>query len=176
MATTPRYLATTASGAVTYLEAALDGETFLVVFDSDRDGSVAAASTDETELARAVCRAETTVDEMLGASHGAPWSADTFAALAEGVRDSVKECVLGLCLYERVRFRTAMGDEKKTPFRTLWKDTKERLKQIAEDNKGRLGGSAVPEPTATAGGVVVPDTDTSSPWTLAASGDSPVGF
>lgn len=176
MATTPRYLGTTTSAAKQYLEDSLESEVYLAVFDADRDGTVGSGSTDETELARAVARAETKVDEILGASHGAPWSADAFAALAEGVRDSIKECALEMALWERVKFRPLMSDEKKAPYRQLWKDALARLKDLAADRQRRLGGSAVPEPTLSAGGVVEPDEDLSGDWTNAVAGNSTVGF
>lgn len=175
MATTPRYLATTAADARTYLEASLDAETYLVVFDSDRDGAITSASADETELVRAVCRAETKVDRHLGASHGAPWSAEAFAALDEGTRDAIRECVQDLCLWERVKLRTPMTD-KKSPFRQLWEDAEKSLKELAADRGNRLPGQSAPEPTSGATGVVEADEDDSPTWTNIAAGNTTIGF
>ena len=112
MATTPRYIATSATGAVTALRATMEETAFLLVFDSDRDGSVAPNSSDETELSRAVCRAETKVDELLGAAYSAPWTSDQFAALTAGTQDAVRECVAELVLWERVKIGRASCRER----------------------------------------------------------------
>jgi len=170
MATTPRYLATTVSAAKTYVENALDAEVWLAVFDADRDGGVATSSADETEFARAVARAETRVDEALGASHGAPWTADQFAALPAGTQDSIRECVLELLPWERVKYRPAMKDEAKAPYRTLWKDAMARLKAIADDNRARLPGSGAALPAPRAGVIAADDGDSGLTWSHVADG------
>lgn len=170
MATTPRYIATTVAAAKTYVEANLDGEVWLTVFDADRDGEVATSSTDETEFARAVARAETKVDEALGASHGFPKTPEEFAALPAGTQDSVRECVLELLPWERVKFRLAMKDEAKAPYRTLWKDARERLSKLADDNKARLPGAGAPLPTPRAGVITASEDDAGLGWSHLADG------
>jgi len=160
MATTPRYIATSVAAAKTYVENAIDAEVWLAVFDADGDGTVATGSSDETEFARAVARAETRVDEALGASHGAPWSAEAFDALPAGTQDSVRECVLELLPWERVKFRPAMKDDAKAPYRQLWKDARERLVKLADDNRARLPGSGAATPTDAGGVVAVDQSDT----------------
>ncbi len=155
MATTPRYIATTVADAKTYVSAAVGADVFVQVFDLDRDGSVAGA--DETTFARAVARAETEVDEVLAASHGTPWSAAEFAALTSATQDAVREIAAELTPWHAVRFRPSMKDEAKAPFRLLWKDARQRLKDLHIDRERRLPGMGAPEPTATAGGVVSVD-------------------
>ena len=177
MATTPRYLASTVGAAKTYVEANLDAEVWLAVFDADRDGSVADASADETEFARAVARAETRVDEAFGASHGFPKTPEQFAALPAGTQDSVRECVLELLLWERVKFRPTMKDEAKAPYRVLWKDARERLAKLAADNKARLPGAGPAEPVASVvGNVFAPEGEETSTWLDIAEGRTRVGF
>jgi hypothetical protein len=174
MATTPRYVATTVADAVTYVRNALDPDVWVQVFDADRDGTVASASADETEFVRALCRAETRVDEALGASHGFPKAADAFAALPAGAQDSIRECVLELLPWERVKFRPSMKDEAKAPYRVLWKDAKERLTKLADDNKARLPGAGAPAPTPLAGVVDLSDDTTNDGlvWTRNATSGS----
>jgi len=158
MSTTPRYLATTVANAVTVARNALDPEVWLLIFDADRDGTVAANSADETGFARAVARCETQVDEAFGASHGAPFTADAFAALPAGAQDSIRECVLEMLPYERIKFRPSMSDEKRAPYRVVWKDAKARLAKLATDSLARLPGTAAPRQYAGAG-VLTPDAD-----------------
>lgn len=141
MATVPRYIGTTADEAITYLRESLEEGEFTSIFDSDGDGTVAADSSDGRALVRAVCAAETEVDEILGASNGAPFTGV--------IPDSIKEIVAQRCLWCRVRLRTTMSDETRAPFRTLYKDTTERLKRIAEDNRGRIPELGPSRPTAT---------------------------
>lgn len=69
---TPRYLGSTVAAAKTYVQGTLTTGPFLAIFDMDRDGAV--TGDDETAFAAAVERAETEVDEILGASHGAPFT------------------------------------------------------------------------------------------------------
>lgn len=174
MATTPRYIATTATAAVTFLRATMEETAFLLVFDSDRDGSVAPNSSDETELARAVCRAETKVDELLGAAYGAPWTSDQFAALTAGTQDAVRECVMEITPWERVKFRASMSDEKRAPYRVLWKDACARLEKLAADAARRLPGAGPAAPTR-AGGVLAPvESDSGLTWQHVADGTTSV--
>lgn len=170
MATTPRYLGTTVSAAKTYAQEALTSEVFLQVFDMDRDGQVAAASADETSFSRSVARVETTIDEILGASHGAPFTADAFAALPEGTRDAIKSCGLEMLPWETVKFRPSMSDEKKAPYRTLWKDAVARLERLAKDHQRRLPGSVAAAPTPVAGLIAADEDDAGATWQNIANG------
>ncbi len=170
MATVPRYLATTVADAVTYARNALDPDVWLQIFDADRDGSVASGSADETEFARAVARAETRVDEAFGASHGAPFSANAFAALPAGAQDSIRECVLELLPWERVKFRPSMSDEKKAPYRVLHKDAVARLDRLATDTRARLPGVGAAAPFPSAGVVTADAADAGLQWGHVADG------
>lgn len=168
MATSPRYIATTVSAAKTYVEDATDADVWLQVFDADGDEAVTGG--DETAFARAVARAETRVDEALGASHGAPWSADAFAALPAGTQDSVRECVLELLPWERVKLRPSMKDDAKAPYKTMWKDALARLTKLADDNKARLPGAGAPLPTPRAGVIEASEDDAGLAWSHLADG------
>lgn len=170
MATTPRYIGTTVSDAVTYVRATLETEVWLQVFDSNRDGQVETGSTDETELVRAICRAETKVDELLGAAYGAPWTESEFASLAAGTRDTVRECVLEMIPWERVKFRPSMSDEKKAPYRVLWKDARDRLTKLATDNNARLPDAGPPAPTVDIGEAIVATDNIALEYTNLAAG------
>lgn len=140
MATVPRYIGTTADEAIEYLRETLDEE-FGAVFDSNGDGTVAADSADGRALVRAVCAAETEVDEILGASNGAPFTGV--------VPDTIKEIVALRSLWCRVRLRATMTDDLRAPYRTLYKDTTARLERIASDNRGRIPELGPSRPTAT---------------------------
>lgn len=140
MATTPRYAGTTASTAATYVRDAVGDDAFLRVFDLDGDGAVATASQDEKAFVRAVCAAETEVDEVLAASHGTPFTGT--------IPDSVREIVALRCLWCAVRMRPSMKDEARAPYRVLYKDTDARLARIAADNKRRIPETGTPRPTS----------------------------
>lgn len=143
MATVPRYVGTTVAEAKAYVLETVE-ENFLAVFDADGDGAVAVDSADERAFVRAVCAAESEVDSMLSASHGAPFTGT--------IPDIVKEIVALRCLWCRCRVRTTMLSDDKAPFKNLYNDTTERLKALATDNKARIptAGRGAPEPTATA--------------------------
>ncbi len=152
MATTARYVGTTTAEALAYVRTTVGSEDdFLRVFDRDGDGEIASGSADETAFVRAVCSAETEIDEALAASHGAPFTGT--------VPDSVREIAALRCLWCAVRTR-AWNDTEKAPFRVLYKDTDTRLSRLASDTQARIPARGVPEPTATAAGIVEPDAST----------------
>ncbi len=163
----PRYVGSTVSAAKTYVQNVLTPAVFLQVFDMDRDGAVATSSDDETAFAAAVERAETEVDEMLGASHGAPF---TFSTLAAATQNAIKQCVAESLPWHAVKFRASMSDEKKAPYRTLWKDACERLKRIASDAGRRLPSAGASQPTPRAGVLTPDDGDTGATWQNIANG------
>ena len=200
MASTPRYVGTDATTAKAYVLETLGPSDFLRVFDVDGDGAVASASDDEKAFVRAVCAAETEVDEHLAASHGAPFdgeiasgSADETAfvravcsaetevdeALAAShgapftgvVPDSVREIAALRSLWCAVRTR-ALNDAEKAPFRVLYKDTDARLARLATDNRGRIPERGAVEPTASIGSVEAAP----MPWTDAVNRSSWSGF
>lgn len=150
MATTPRYVGTSATTAVAYVRDVLGEDAFLRVFDLDGDGDVVAASEDEKALVRAVCDAETEVDEALAASHGTPFTGT--------IPDSVRQIVAQRCLWCAVRYRAAMKDEAKAPYRLLYKDTDARLSRLAADARARIPehGPPVTVPTATTSDIAEP--------------------
>jgi hypothetical protein len=172
MATTPRYLATTVADAKTYVSAAMSSDVYLRVYDMDGDGAV--SGSDETAFVRALARAETEVDESLSASHGAPFSADTFAALPAGAQDSIREIVLELMHWHAVKLRPSMSDEKKSPYRVLWKDARERLKELRLDFGRRLPGVAAPQPTPRAGVISGDEDDAGLQWSHLADGTTAI--
>ncbi|MEZ4395129.1 MAG: hypothetical protein R3A48_28960 [Polyangiales bacterium] len=133
-----------------YVSETLDEDDFLRVFDRDGDGEVAEDSADERAFVRAVCAAETEVDEALAASHGAPFVGT--------VPDSVREIVALRCLWCAVRLRATMKDEAKAPYRLLYKDTDARLTRLASDNRARIPETGPPAttPTDAAAEVVAP--------------------
>lgn len=172
MATTPRYIATSVADAKTYAQNALTAGVFLQVFDMDRDGSVSGA--DETAFSRAVARAETEVDEVLAASHGTPWTADAFAALPAGAQDSIREAVAELLPWHAVKFRPSMKDEAKAPYRLLWKDARQRLKDLHIDHERRLPGVGASSPTSHAGVIAADADDAGLVWSHAADGTTAI--
>ena len=139
MATTPRYAGTSAATAVASVRDALGEDAFLRVFDLDSHGDAVAASEDERALVRSVCDAETEIDEALSASHGAPFTG--------AIPDSVRQIVAQRCLWCAVRYRAAMKDEAKAPYRVLYKDTDARLARLAMDRRGRIPEVGEPSPT-----------------------------
>lgn len=149
MASVPRYVGTSVAEAKAYVRDALTSDVFLRVFDMDHDGDVAAASEDERAFVRAVCAAETEIDEKLAASHGAPFTGT--------VPDSVKQIAAERCLWCAVRLRPLMKDEAKAPYRMLYKDTDTRLKDIASDARARIPETGQPAPTSASAGVVSVD-------------------
>ena len=170
MATTPRYIGATVDDAVAYVRASIESDVWFQVFDSDRDGTIGSGSTDETEFVRAVCRAETKVDEILGAAYGAPWTESEFATLPAGTRDAVRECALEMLPWERVKFRPSMSDERKAPYRVLWKDAQARLTKLATDDNARLPDLGPPAPTMDAGEAVVDTASTALEYTNLCAG------
>lgn len=139
MATTPRYAGTSAATAVAWVRDVCGEDAFLRVFDLDGDGDVVAASEDEKALVRAVCDAETEVDEALSASHATPFTGT--------IPDSVRQIVAQRCLWCAVRYRALMKDEAKAPYRVLYKDTDARLARLAQDRRGRIPEVGEPSPT-----------------------------
>lgn len=167
MASTPRYVGTSAASAKAYVRESIGPADFLRVFDVDGDGEVAADSDDEKAFVRAVCAAETEVDEHLAASHGAPFTGT--------IPDSVKELVALRCLWCAVRTRL-WADAEKAPFRVLYKDTDARLDRIKKDNGARIPEKGAPEPIVT---VLAAPTEAERPtsfWGDAASGKCWSGF
>lgn len=152
MASVPRYVGTTVEGAKVYVRDELGVDDFLRVFDRDGDGEVAPGSEDERGFVRAVCSAETEVDEALAASHGAPFTG--------AVPDSVRQIAALRTPWCAVRTRP-WSDAEKAPFRVLYKDTDARLARLASDNRGRIPERGVPEPAASLGAVEA----TPQPWT-----------
>lgn len=157
MAEIPRYLGTTAALALAAFQDIVGGSAqVLRYFDLDGGGTIASGSSDETAFARAVAAAETQVDEILGASHGAPWTAEEFAALPAGTQSSIKECVARMLPWERIQFSLVGAEEEKGVERMHARAVK-RLEKIAEDNKRRLPDAGAPQPTPLAGVVSLSD-------------------
>jgi hypothetical protein len=156
MATVPRYVGTTVAEAITYAQEQLEDD-FLRVFDRDGDGTVVADSADGRAFARAVCAAETEIDEKLAMSHGAPFTGT--------IPSSVREIALLRSLWCAVRTRLTMSDTEKAPYRTLYKDTDARLTNLQRDNGARIPEKGVPEPTRSHGGVLeVSEAEDTSYW------------
>ena len=66
--------------------------------------------------------------------------------------------------------RASMADEKRAPYRVLWKDACARLEKLAADAARRLPGAGAPAPTR-AGGVLSPvESDTGLTWQHVADG------
>jgi len=167
MASTPRYVGTDAATAKAYVLESLGPDDFLRVFDLDGDGAVADDSSDEKAFVRAVCAAETEVDEHLAASHGAPFT--------DAIPDSVKQIVALRCLWCAVRMRS-LGDAEKAPFRVIYKDTDARLERLKKDDGRRIPDVGAPEPIAS---VLATPTEATRPhsfWGDAASGKTWSGF
>ena len=141
MATTPRYAGTDAATALAYVIATVGAQYVLAVFDQDGDGAVAPASSDEASFARAVCAAETEIDEALAASHGAPFTGT--------IPDSVREIAAMRCFWCAVRFRPKFNRDPDSPYRTLYKDTDARLARLASDKHARIPERGAPEPHQT---------------------------
>jgi hypothetical protein len=146
MAAAPRYVGSTVAEAVAYVREAIGDDTFLRVFDLDGDGEVETGSDDEKAFVRAVCSAETEVDEMLGASHAAPF----VATLSSPTPDSVREIAAQRALWCAVRWRSMAGDLK-APYRLLYDDTTARLRRLATDNGGRIPSVGAPAPVSSVG-------------------------
>lgn len=159
MADIPRYLGTTTAAALAAFQEIVGGASkALRYFDIDGNGTIASGSADETAFARAVAAAETQVDEILGASHGAPWTAEEFAALPAGTQSSIKQCVARMAPWEHVQFNL-VGTEDEKGVEKMHARALKRLEGISEDNRRRLPDVGAPAPTA-AGGVIDVDLDT----------------
>lgn len=141
MATAPRYAGATVAEAVAYAQELLEDD-FLRVFDRDGDGAVASGSADERAFIRAVCSAETEIDEALAISQGAP----VVATVGNPIPDSLREISILRSLWCAVRTRLTMSDTEKAPYRTLYKDTDARLAKIQRDSGARIPGRGAPEP------------------------------
>ena len=137
MATIPRYVGTNAATAVAYIQARLQDDQFLRVFDLDGDGVVASGSDDESALVAAVCSAETEVDEFLAASHGTPFTGT--------VPDTVREISFQRSLWCSVRLR-ANANVVFAPFLLLYQQTDSRLSRLAKDKEARIPTVGAPEP------------------------------
>jgi hypothetical protein len=135
MTAAPRYVGTDTASAVAFVREAIGEDYFLRVFDLDGDGDVGVGSDDEKAFVRAVCSAETEVDEMLGASHATPF----VATLTTPIPDSIREIAAQRSLWCAVRWRSMAGDAK-APYRQLYDDTTARLKRLATDNGARIAG------------------------------------
>ena len=139
MTALPRYVGATVAAALAYVRETV-GDDFLRVFDLDGDGAVAPGSVDERAFVRAVCSAETEVDEHLAASHGAPFTGE--------IPDSVREVSAQRALWCAVRTRSSMSEAERAPLRLLYKDTDARLERIKLDAGGRIPGRPAPAPAA----------------------------
>lgn len=148
MATTPRYAGTNAATALAYVIETVGAQYVLGVFDQDGDGAVAAASSDEATFVRAVCAAETEVDEALAASHGAPFTGT--------IPDNVREIVAMRCFWCAVRFRPKFNKDPDSPYRTLYKDSDARLTRLASDNRARIPQVGPPATVPTALSTQIP--------------------
>jgi len=161
MADTPRYLGETTSAALLAFQEIVGGNSkVLRYFDLDGSGAIGSGSADETAFARAVAAAETQVDEILGASHGAPWTAEEFAALPAGAQSTITQCVARMAPWEAIQFNL-VGTEDEKGVEKMHARAVKRLEKMAEDNKRRLPAVGAAAPTA-AGGVVDLDLDTTS--------------
>ncbi len=173
MAETPRYLGTTTAAALTAFQDIVGGASkVLRYFDLDGSGAVGTGTADETAFARAVAAAETQVDEILGASHGAPWTADTFAALPAGTQSSIKQCVARMAPWEHIQFNV-VGTVDEKGVEKMHRRAIERLKGIADDNKRRLPGAGAAQPAPRAGviaGDAGDDGDAGLQWSHIADG------
>ncbi len=137
----PRYVGTDAASAVAYVREVIgDPNDFLRVFDRDNDGEVAPGSSDERALVMAVCAAETEVDEVLAASHGAPFPPGA-------VPESVRQIAALRSLWCAMRTRP-LSDAERGAFRTLYKDTDARLAKLRDDAGARIPQAAVPAPAS----------------------------
>lgn len=150
MATTPRYVGTSAAEALAYVTASAGPEWVRLVFDQDCDGVVAPGSSDEAAFMRAVCSAETEIDEALSASHGAPFTGT--------IPDTVREIAALRCFWCAVRFRPKMNRDPDSPYRAVYKDTDLRLARLAADDRARIPthGPPVTVPTATSADIAEP--------------------
>lgn len=165
MSFTLRYLGTTVAEAKTYAQEVLTPQVFLQIFDMDRDGAVSGA--DETAFAATVERTETEFDETLAASHGAPFDVSTLAA---STLRSIRQIIAEGLPWNAVKLRASMADEKKAPYRVLWKDAQDRARRIRTDDGRRLPGASTPQPTPRAGVITGDDGDAGTTWQNIASG------
>lgn len=170
MADAPRYLGATTAAALTAFQDIVGGASkALRYFDLDGSGAIGSGSADETAFARAVAAAETQVDEVLGASHGAPWTSEEFAALPAGTQSTVKQCVARMAPWEHIQFNLVGTDEEKG-VEKMHAHALKRLERLADDNKRRLPDAGPPRPTPQAGVIATDDTDAGLVWSHAANG------
>lgn len=168
MASIPRYIGTDAATARAFLCAALNwsAEDFLRVFDLDGDGAV--TGTDETAFVRAVCMAETEVDEALVASHGAPFT-------GAAITDSVREIAALRVPWCAVRGKVA--EAAKSGLFALHQASDKRLDRLAHNKGARIPSRGAPEPVASVVAAVDPPTDEpAGTWADIADGRALVGF
>lgn len=171
-APTPRYLGTTLAEAKTAFEEYVGNDLLLRVFDLDGSGAMGTA--DDNAFGRAVAAAETELDEILGASHGAPF---IFANLTAGQQNSLRDCVARMVPFLAVEVRPiASTDEKGNPYASMYKRAVGRLAKLAEDNKRRLPGASAPAPTPRAGLVTMDDEDATVIWTNLLNGTTSGDF
>lgn len=166
MRAAPRYVGVTLADAIAYVRDTVGEEDFLRVFDLDGDGVVAPDSIDARAFVRAVCSAETEVDEHLAASHGTPF--------VGAIPDSVREVSAQRCLWCAVRTRSSMSDAERAPLRLLYKDTDARLERIKLDAGGRIPGRPAPDPAATS--LARANEPPATPWQDIATGKTWSGF
>lgn len=164
----PRYIGTDAATARAFLCAALNwsDEDFLRVFDLDGDQAI--AGTDEAAFLRAVCMAETEVDEALAASHGTPFT-------GTGITDSVREVSALRVPWVAIRAKTA--EAAKNPNYGLYQASDRRLDRLARDRGGRIPSVGAPQPVVgvVANALSPADTATST-WADLADGRTAGGF
>lgn len=164
MATSLRYLGASTAAAVTYVREAVGDDVFYRVFDLDGGGTVATGADDEKAFVRAGCAAETEIDEILSASHGAPFTGT--------IPDSIREIAAQRMFWCAVRLRPMSGDAR-APYRALYDDTTARLKRLAADSQGRIPTMGAPQPVAS---LAAEDDPPATPWNDAANGTTFVGF
>ena len=165
MATVLRYLGATTAEAVAYVLEAVGSDVFMRVFDADGDGAVATGSDDEKAFVRAGCAAETEIDEKLAASHGTPFVGT--------IPDTVREIAAQRLFWCAVRYRPSLKDEAKAPYRLLYKDTTDRLNNLAADQRARIAGVGAPRPGSDLAAEV---TTAPTPFGDLADGSCSVGF
>lgn len=174
MADTPRYLGTTTAAALTAFQDIVGGSAkALRYFDLDGGGTIGSGSADETAFARAVAAAETQVDEILGASHGAPWAADEFAALPAGAQSTIKQCVARMAPWEAIQFNL-VGTEDEKGVEKMHARAVKRLEKMAEDNKRRLPDAGAARPAPMAGVIAADESDGGLTWGHLADGTTAV--
>lgn len=160
MTAAPRYVGTDTASAVAYALDTWGEDLFRTYFDLDGDGLIPPGSDDERVFVRAVCAAETEVDEEFGSSAGAPF----IATQERPIPDSIREVSLMRVPWCATRYRV-MADSEKSSARALYNDAKARTTRLRTDNGGRITGPSTPPSVVTdfGGGYVEAELPTSFP-------------